>query len=206
MRAERVAALAAMLVLALIGGTYVVTQLNRQDNPFSDCLEGSVAGGNIGGPFTLTNHLGQRVSDTDVITGPTLVYFGYSFCPDVCPTDLARNAIATDILETQGIELTPVFITIDPNRDQGTDLANFVSSFHPRLIGLTGSGEEIARAARTYKAYYQKQDGDDPEYYLMDHSSFSYLMLPDHGFIDFFRSDEPADQVAERIACVVDKM
>lgn len=168
-----------------------------------DCGAG-VVGGDIGGPFTLTDQDGRVVTDAEVIDQPSLVYFGYTFCPDVCPLDLARNAEAVDILEERGIIVKPVFISIDPKRDTVDVVRDFVGALHPRMVGLTGTEDEVAVASRAYRTYYKRQDGDDPDYYLVDHSTFTYLMLPGRGFADFFKRDDPADRIADRVACAVD--
>lgn len=172
--------------------------------PARQCGTGTVAGGTaaIGGPFTLVNHKGQQVTDRDVITGPTLVYFGFTYCPDVCPLDLARNAEVVDILAQKGIDLTPVFISIDPERDTPMVLADYVSVMHPKMIGLTGTAAQVDVASKAYKTYYRKNgEGDD---YVMDHTTFSYLMGP-NGMWEFFRRDVPAEDMAETIACFVDQ-
>jgi protein SCO1 len=161
-----------------------------------------VAGGDIGGPFTLVNTAGQTVTDADVLTKPALVYFGYTFCPDVCPFDMARNAEAVDILAARGIEVTPVFISIDPERDTPEALADYASYMHPQLVALTGSAEQVKAASQAYKTYYRKQDSED-EFYLMDHSTFTYLMLPGTGFVDFFRREITSEQMADSVACFV---
>jgi protein SCO1/2 len=117
--------------------------------------------------------------------------------------DVSRNSVAVDILSDIGVTIRPVFITIDPKRDTVEYLADFVANNHPNLIGLTGTEEQIAKVARAYKVYYKKQPGDDDEYYLVDHSSFTYLMMPEFGFVDFLRSDLSPQTVADRVACVV---
>jgi protein SCO1/2 len=170
---------------------------------FEDCIEGSVAGGNIGGPFELMDHRGRMVTDAQVLDQPALVYFGYTFCPDVCPMDVARNVVVVEILADAGLTVKPVFITIDPARDTVDYLADFVANNHPEMVGLTGTAEQIAKAARAYKVYYRKQPSEDEDYYLMDHSSFSYFMVPDVGFVDFLRSDLPPEVVVDRLACVL---
>ena len=195
---------AATAVILVIGGTFLFTQIMAPKNKFEACIPGSVAGGAIGGPFELTDHTGLAVTDLDVLDKPSLVYFGYTFCPDVCPMDAARNAVAVDILAETGREAKPVFITIDPERDTAEELADFVANNHPDMVGLTGTSVQVAKAAREYKVYYQKQPGEDEEYYLMAHSNFTYLMMPEHGFVDFFRGDLDPEQVAELVACVID--
>jgi protein SCO1/2 len=169
---------------------------------FAQCRGGAVGGGAIGGPFTLVDENGTTVTEAEVITGPTLIYFGYTFCPDVCPLDTARNAEAVDILDGMGLEVKPVFISFDPQRDTPQVLRDFTDIMHPRMLGLSGSPEQVKAASQAYKTYYQKQEGD-PDYYLIDHSTFSYFMMPEYGFMDFFDRDLPADEVANRMACFV---
>jgi len=178
-----------------------VSALVAPEDPFAPCRTVSVAE-ELGTSFTLTRADGVRVTDAEVFDRPSLVYFGYSFCPDVCPIDNVRNAQATDVLAKRGLEIRPVFITIDPERDTPDMLGPFVEAFHPDMVGLTGSVEEIERVAAAYKAYSAKR-GED-EYYLMDHSTYSYLVLPGHGFVDLVRRDETADAVAERTACFIE--
>jgi protein SCO1 len=191
---------AATFTVALLGGLFAYTQLNRADDPFAQCRQGQVAGGDIGGPFTLVDTAGRTVTDADVLTQPTLVYFGYTFCPDVCPFDMARNVEAVDILAGRGIAVTPVFISIDPERDTPDALADYAENLHPGLIALTGSAEQVKAASQAYKTYYRRQPSED-EFYLMDHSTFTYLMLPGTGFVDFFRREITSEQMADSVAC-----
>ncbi len=189
--------------LAALGALAVgVSALVAPSDPFHTCRN-VVVTDDLGGAFTLTNTTGQRVSDAQVFSKPSLVYFGYTFCPDVCPIDNARNAEATDLLMEQGIDIQPVFISIDPERDTPDHLADYTSAFHDDMIGLTGGVEEIKAVAASYKAYSAKQDGD-PEYYLVDHSTYTYLVLPEHGFVDLVLRDETAAEVADRTGCFVE--
>ena len=203
MSVTKFAAFSGAAVVVTLAVTFAITQIMVPAQRFEDCIEGSVAGGNIGGPFELIDHRGQMVTDAQVLDQPALVYFGYTFCPDVCPMDVARNVVAVEILADAGLTVKPVFITIDPARDTVEYLADFVANNHPEMVGLTGTAEQIAKAARAYKVYYRKQPSQDEEYYLMDHSSFSYLMVPGFGFVDFLRSDLPPEVVADRVACVL---
>lgn len=189
----------AVIVTGLAAGTYLT--LNR--TPYS-CSGSTIAGGKaaIGGPFTLVDHTGETVTETDVITGPTLVYFGFTYCPDVCPLDTARNAEAIDLLADMGHTVKPVFITIDPERDTSAVMADFVEVMHPKMVGLTGTTEQVKAASKAYKTYYRKNgEGED---YLMDHSTFSYLMGPD-GLWEFFRRDIEAPEMAETISCYIEQ-
>ncbi len=205
MKNEKLIAVAAGLaVVGLIGASVLYVTQPVADDQFAACRNGAVGGGAIGGPFTLTDENGKTVTDKDVITGPTLVYFGYTFCPDVCPLDNARNAEAVDILESKGKMVTPVFISFDPERDTPETLREFTDIMHPRMLGLTGTPDQIKAASSAYKTYYKKQADGDPKYYLIDHSTFTYFMMPEVGFVDFFDRDISAADMATRLECFVD--
>jgi protein SCO1 len=196
------AGLAAGAVAALLGGSawYVLT--NRGDDQFAECRQGQVAGGDIGGPFTLVDTTGKTVTDAEVLAKPALVYFGYTFCPDVCPFDMSRNVEAVDLLDEKGIDVTPVFISIDPERDTPEALADYAFNMHPKLVALTGSADQVKAASQAYKTFYARRETGD-EFYLMDHSTFTYLMLPGIGFVDFYRREITSDRMAESVACFV---
>ncbi|GFE64778.1 SCO family protein [Litoreibacter roseus] len=197
------ATVAAGAVVAMVVGlgAYVMLAGNGDDQ-FAQCSQATTAGGDIGGPFELVSEDGTTVTDEDILTKPTLVYFGYTYCPDVCPLDAARNAEAVDQLIGGGYDVQPVFISIDPNRDTPEVLTEFTDVMHPDMIGLTGSPEQVQAASQAYRTYYKRQPGED-DYYLVDHSTLTYLMLPEHGFVDFFRRDATAPQIAETVACYV---
>lgn len=199
------AGLAVVAIAGLLGGTAFVAWQQRVDDPFAQCRGSAIAGGagDIGGSFTLVDETGKTVTDKEVLAKPALVYFGYSFCPDVCPLDAARNAEAVDLLKAKGMKVTPVFITIDPERDTPEALKDFTENLHPDMVGLTGSPEQIQAASRAYKTFYKKQETGD-QYYMMDHSTFTYLMLPGSGFADFFTRDDTAEQMANRTACFLE--
>ncbi|MBT0957719.1 SCO family protein [Alphaproteobacteria bacterium KMM 3653] len=181
------------------------TLLKGGTDQFADCRSLRIAGaGEMGGPFTLVNSEGQTVTDADVITEPSLIYFGYTFCPDVCPFDTARNADTTDILAERGHSITPIFITVDPARDDAESMGNFAANLHDKMIGLTGSEEQVAAAAQAYRAFYQKQDTDDEDYYLVNHTAYSYLVTPEHGFLGAFDRALDEEQLADQIACYLD--
>lgn len=194
----------AVVAAILAGGGWFFTRGNS-DDPYAKCRTAVVAGGTgaIGGPFTLVDETGKTVRDTDVITKPSLVYFGYTFCPDVCPADTARNAETTDILLERGYDVQPIMISIDPERDTPAVMAEFTDYLHPDMIGLTGSPEQVKAASQAYKTFYRKQEAED-EYYLVDHSTFTYLVMPDDGFVEFFRRDLEAEEMADRAMCFMD--
>lgn len=202
-----VAIFAALLGIVGLAGLWLLSRGGDEDQ-FAQCRQGQVAGGSaaIGGPFELVSETGEVVTDEDVLTEPSLIYFGYTFCPDVCPMDASRNAEAVDLLEGQGRNVQPVFISIDPARDTPEVLAEFTNYLHPRMLGLTGSAAQIKAASQAYRTYYRKQepeDGDE-EYYLMDHSTFTYLTLPGYGFVEYFRRDTTPEDMAARVGCFLD--
>jgi cytochrome oxidase Cu insertion factor (SCO1/SenC/PrrC family) len=154
----------------------------------------------LGGPFSLTNQAGQPVTERDYAGRWMLVYFGYSFCPDVCPTELGTMAAALDALGPAAERVTPVFVTVDPQRDTPAALADYVARFHPRLQGLTGTPEQVAEVARRYRVYYARAQRPDMTDYLMDHSSFIYLVGPDGRVRSLFRPDQRPEDIAATVA------
>ncbi len=131
--------------------------------------------GTVGGPFALTDQNGRRRSDSEFRGKLMIVYFGYTFCPDVCPADLMAITQALDALGPAASGIQPIFITVDPERDTKL-LAEYVSAFHKSLIGLTGSPEEIRKVANAYKAFYVKVPGARGDEYAIDHAGVIYLM------------------------------
>ncbi|KEJ90624.1 SCO family protein [Sulfitobacter donghicola] len=201
---NRIAAIVAVIVAAVSLLAMVFFSRGDGDDQFAACGASAVAG-DLGGPFTLVNKNGDTVTSEEVITEPTLIYFGYTFCPDVCPLDVDRNASAIEILEERGQMVTPVFITIDPARDDPESVGDFAEAMHPRMIGLTGSDEQVAAASKAYRTYYKAHPPEDGEY-IVDHSTFSYLVTPEHGFVEFFRRELTPEQLADKIGCFVDRI
>ncbi|MEL6648150.1 MAG: SCO family protein [Pseudomonadota bacterium] len=194
-------------MIILLGGIYFITAGTSPDEQFAQCRAGQIAGGTaaIGGPFELVSETGETVTDEQVIDQPTLIYFGYTFCPDVCSIDVSRNAVAVDILEEDhGTIVQPVFISIDPKRDTPEVVADYTEIMHPRMLGLTGSEDQVKAASQAYRTFYKAHDQDDDEFYLVDHSTLSYLVFPEQGFAEFFRRDASPEEMAERIQCFVD--
>jgi protein SCO1/2 len=184
------AVLAAGLAAA-IGGTVLVAGR-------SEGLPDSPA---IGGPFTLENPAGRTVTDRDLRGRYALIYFGYTFCPDVCPTTLNEVAGALLDLGRRADRLTPVFITVDPHRDTPQVIGQYVAAFSPRLLGLTGTPDQVAQAAREYRVYYARHPtGPGPDDYSMDHSSILYLMDPEGRFVAPIAADESSAQMAADLA------
>jgi cytochrome oxidase Cu insertion factor (SCO1/SenC/PrrC family) len=185
----------AIVVIAVVGFLAARVFLGGGAGPVAGIAEDS-GGVRIGGPFTLVDQDGRTVTDADFRGRWLLVYFGFTFCPDVCPTSLARNSDAIELLGDKGEKITPVLITIDPERDTPQVLKEYVKFFHPRTVGLTGTPEQIAAVAKAYKVYYARAEQKDSRTYLMDHSAFTYLIDPEGHFVQFFQHGMSAQEMA----------
>lgn len=174
----------ALLATAAVLGSVVL--IADRLSPGQEKMQATV---NIGGPFTLTDHQGQTVTQ-DILNGKiNLVYFGYSFCPDICPTDLQLIGQALDQLTPDELgDTQALFVSVDPERDTPQQLAGYVGLFHPSIRGLTGTPDQIAAAAKAYRAYYKKISAEEAgtSEYLMDHSAFIYLMDRNGHFVRVF--------------------
>lgn len=183
--------------LCLAGGALVWRNLSNTGSASEDAVP-------IGGPFSLTDHTGKPVTEKSWPGKHLLVYFGYSFCPDVCPGDLQNMALALTTLEKSrpaaAAKIQPLFITIDPERDTQQALKSYVGLFHPRLVGLTGSAEQIERAKQSYRVYAVKREDGSSSDYLMDHSALVYLISPEGKYEAHFTSNTPPADMAKRIA------
>ncbi|HEU5093911.1 MAG TPA: SCO family protein [Reyranella sp.] len=154
----------------------------------------------IGGPFSLVDQDGRTVTDADLKGKPTLIYFGYTFCPDVCPTTLLLMETAAEKLGPDGPKkVNLVFITIDPDRDTPKLMKGYVGNFGPTIEGLTGTPEQIAAVAKAYRVYYQKVPGKDGAPYLMDHSSIIYLLDRRGRFVTHFTDQSKAETIAAAV-------
>jgi len=154
----------------------------------------------IGGEFTLVDGTGTTRTDQDFRGELMLVYFGFTFCPDVCPTELQAMGQAVDLLGDKGEAVQPVFITVDPERDTPEVVGQYVESFHPRMVGLTGTPEQVAAAAKAYRVYYRKAEVEGSSDYLMDHSSIVYLMGRDGKFLTHFSHGTSPQDMAKGIS------
>ncbi len=152
----------------------------------------------VGGPFSLLDTNGRRVTEKDFLGRPMLVFFGFTFCPDICPSGLQVIAAALDQLGPKGERIVPVFVTIDPERDGPEQLKSYLASFHPRLVGLSGTVAEITDVAKKYRVYFKKvKDEKSSADYTMDHSTIMYLMDAKGQFVAHFSHATSADKLAE---------
>ena len=184
-----------IIVLAFAGGS-LAALLMRPAGPTAQQSARAL----IGGPFTLTDQDGKRVTEQTYRGKYMLVVFGYTTCPDVCPAELQTMANAMNALGAKADKINPIFITIDPERDTVERMAEYVKNFHAGFVGLTGSPEEIKQAARAYRAYYAKAEGTGSATgYLMDHSAFIYLMNPDGEYVTHFAYGAAPEKIAVTI-------
>lgn len=200
----------ALAGLALLAGAWLfpaATTAHAKEPTAAELMDDLMWGRSpVGGPFTLTDHTGRRRSDAEFRGKVLLIYFGYMFCPDVCPTDLLTIGRALDDLGLAGEQVQPLFVSVDPERDTPERLAQYVSSFHPRLIGLTGSADEIRRVARAYKVWYAKADDPRATSYVMEHSSYVYLVDRDGTFAGFLPPGTPLERMRKAIATVAGQL
>jgi cytochrome oxidase Cu insertion factor (SCO1/SenC/PrrC family) len=188
---------AAALALAVVGGAtwFALAPAGR-----------SMAGGEalVGGPFTLTDQHGTEVTEQDFAGRHMLIYFGYTYCPDFCPMSLSNMSQALDLLPPEQAEqVVPIFITVDPERDTVAQLAEYAPLFHPRLVALTGSPEATKAAAQAYRVYFAKAGDQDSDAYLMDHSTFIYLMGPDGRYVRHFAHNAAPEEIAAAIKAAI---
>lgn len=194
-----------VLSLALAGlvtgaavAVFMIQPATQTDAPIEEKVTGKAL---VGGPFTLTDHTGKRVTEKDFLGRYMLVFFGFTNCPDICPSGLQVISAALDKLGTKADDVTPVFITVDPARDTPEKLAQYVKSFHPRLVGLTGSDADVAAAIKAYRVYVQKvSDEKTPEQYTYDHAALFYVMGKDGEFVAPVPHSTDVDEVASGIS------
>ncbi|NNE86303.1 MAG: SCO family protein [Alphaproteobacteria bacterium] len=196
-KSTRIGILLAIVVVAVIAG--MAQWLVIRNDDITQNANGLVTSVEIGGPFSLTDHTGRQVTEKDYLGNFTLVFFGYTFCPDICPTELGDIALALDELGDLSLAVTPVMISIDPERDTPPVLAEYVSLFHERLVGLTGTAEQIKDVADAYRIFFRRVDDPDYSYYLMDHTSFVYLLNPEGDVVSLLRYGTPPEEMASLI-------
>ena len=195
------------LCFTLIGGIYFAVGPDYYssfiDPSFKISKQTSTAskGAQIGGPFELVDHTGAVVTNADYAGKFTLIYFGYTYCPDVCPTSLTTMTDALKSLGSKAKDIVPLFITVDPKRDTVEQLRMYISHFHPRLVGLTGTEEQVAKAAKAFRVYFaeQKESAPGANDYLVDHSSIVLFMGQKGQYLTHFGHAVSAEAMAERL-------
>ena len=158
----------------------------------------------IGGPFTLTDHQGVTRTEQDLLGKHSILYFGFTYCPDACPTALGQMTAALDLLSPeQQQNIKPVFVTVDPERDTVAAIADYVGLFSDKMMGLTGTQEQIDQVKSVYRVYSQKAESDDTSDYLVDHSSYIYVMAPNGDYLKHFSHNDSAETMRKYLADIL---
>jgi protein SCO1 len=187
--------LLAALAILVAGGAVFLWQQRSAMPP------GPLVGADVGGPFSLVDGDGNRITDAAFAGKYRMMYFGYTFCPDVCPVDAQNMALGLKAFEkadpARAARVAPIFVTVDPARDTPDIVRQFAAAFHPRMVGLTGTQAEIDAVKKTFRVFAAKRPGNDPENYLMDHSAMVYLFGPEGEPISFVAQPTPQTVTAE---------
>ncbi|KAJ1673260.1 Cu-binding protein [Spiromyces aspiralis] len=196
-----------MLFLATCVGMVVYYQSEKkriQDERTQRLMEAKEVGKpKLGGPFELIDHDGKPVTNRDYLGRFSLIYFGFCHCPDICPDELDKIGEAVELLDQDPESrdmVTPLFITCDPQRDDPATIKQYLKEFHPKIIGLTGTIDQVRKACKTFRVYFSKppkvEEGQD---YLVDHSIFSYLMDSNGNFVDIYGKERTSAEMADSI-------
>lgn len=194
--------LATVMVLGLLIGAVAAIVAVPGLREQLDKVAGPVVSGKaqVGGPFSLLDTTGKRVTDKDFRGRYMLVYFGFTYCPDVCPTGLQVISAVLDQLGGKADQIAPIFISLDPERDTPQQMGEYVKSFGPRIIGLTGTPEEVAEVARAYRVYFKKvKDEKSTAGYSVDHTSIMYVMDTKGEFVAHFTHATAVDAIVARL-------
>ena len=192
------------LLIAAISA-YILLTVDLADKPMAGRggIDENAMAGSIGGDFKLTDYNGDNFSSDQLKGKLSLVYFGFTYCPDICPTSLQKISKVLAVLDKYNMDVTPVFITIDPQRDKIKTLKEYLAHFNNKIIGLTGTPDEIAQVAEKFKVYYAKSESPNlneaGDNYMVDHSSFIYLMDKDFRYMKHFYMDSPPEEIIEQI-------
>jgi len=198
MSAKLILSIVAGLIVGIAAAIAVFPEARQKLLPFSNSeVSGKAL---VGGPFALVDDAGKRVTDKDYRGRYMLVFFGFTSCPDICPAGLQLISAVLDKLGPKANRVTPIFVSVDPERDTPQKLAAYVKNFNPHLVGLTGTPEEIAAVAKAYKVFYQKVPNESaPADYGMDHTSIIYLMDPNGEFVTHFTPTTTVDAMTAKL-------
>jgi protein SCO1/2 len=201
-RLKRTALLSLLALIVGSGVGYIQIQMAKAPSITGDAPM-AVAGADIGGPFTLVDQNGKTVTEKNFGGQYKLIYFGFTYCPAICPTELQKiSATLKNIEKNQpdlAAKIQPLFISVDPERDTPAVLKEYVSLYHPRLIGLTGSQAQIDAVKKDYRIYSAKVESENSTDYTVDHSSFIYFMGPDDTLLGIYRSTDDAEMITKDI-------
>jgi len=202
MRAKIIASVIAGLVLGGIAAIAIIPGV--QDRIFGPAGTAGSGKALVGGPFTLTDQTGKTVTDKDFRGRYMLVFFGYTHCPDICPAGLQLISAALGKIGDKANNVTPIFVSVDPQRDTPETLAAYVKNFDDRIVGLSGTPEQVAAIAKAYRVFYEKTPNEsDPSSYGMNHTSIIYLMGPDGAYVSHFTAMTSLDDMAEKLGKIL---
>ena len=190
--------LCAALAGLLLAGLFATAEKYAQHSGAKGELQ-PVTDDAFGGKFTLTDQDGRIVTDKDFAGSYRLIYFGFTFCPAICPTELSKMTSALNLLGDRAASVKPIFITVDPERDTPAKLKPYVAMFHPSLTGLTGTPEQIKSVLKEFKIYAAKRQDETMSEYTMDHTSWILFLAPDGRLLRIFKSEESAQEMADGI-------
>jgi cytochrome oxidase Cu insertion factor (SCO1/SenC/PrrC family) len=196
-----VAPILALVAALALGPARAEQSDSEAPRPDAARLMNELMSGNVpvGGPFLLTDQRGRRVGPAQWRGQVVLLYFGYTFCPDACPTDLSNIAAAIQALGPQGERVQPVFVTLDPQRDTPALIGRYAESFNPRFAALSGTEAEIKKVALSYKVFYQKVPQAGSEGYLIDHSSFTFLLDAQGRYVGYFPPGTSGQRMSDKV-------
>ncbi len=183
------------LILAGVFAYFAPKQAPQDANPLMAVTEDA-----FGGPFTMTDHNGKTVTEKDFAGQYRLIFFGFTYCPAICPTELAKITKVMQLLGDKAKDVHPIYVTVDPERDTPAKMKNYVEMFHPSITGLTGTAEQTKAITKAYKIYYAKVDDPKLSEYTMDHSSFTYFLGPDDRLLHIFKLPDTAEQMADIVS------
>ena len=189
----------AVFAFAGLGLAALIAAIQVQSVPVAEKPLAPVAGSSVGGPFTLIDHTGKTVTEKDFAGQYLLIYFGFTYCPAICPTELQKMNQALKQIGSAADRVQPLFITIDPERDTQTVMKSYVGQFHPRLIGLTGTIGQINEALKAWRVYARKVKDPAMSEYTMDHSSYIYFMSPEGQLLGLYGTDSTPAAIAAGI-------
>ena len=207
---KRIRKIALLSLLGFILGTGVAWLQVQQENnggyemaKIEPAAGPGTSGAEIGGSFSLTDHNGTPVTESNYRDSYKLIFFGFTYCPEICPTELQKMTKVLNALGPDADPIQPLFITTDPERDTPETMQAYVEMFHPRLVGLTGTPEQIKNVQHKYKVYAAKVESKELSDYTMDHSSFTFLMSPDDRLLALFSSQDSAQDIEAEIRSVL---
>lgn len=212
-RLKKIIIIDLVIVIAVIAGFFIYMgqdSSSSQNQLQTDVAEAPSAvqnldGVDIGGPFSMVDHNGKAVTDQSYGDSYKMIYFGFTFCPHICPTELQKMAAIFEILGDQGEQILPIFVTTDPERDTPDVMKEYVSHFHPRMIGLTGSLEQVKNIQDEYRVYAAKAEDPQLSDYTMNHSSYMYLVAPDNTLLGLYSEDSSPSDIAKNIQAVLNR-